>query len=121
MKVGKKVLLLVLVFVMAFSASAFAAETVKENERFAPSAPTLTVSGTTATCRGSIRYASAYIEADLELWQGSTLVASWHQTGTGRVTISETATIVHGITYTLTLSGTVNGVAFTPASITKTL
>lgn len=57
----------------------------------------------------------------MELWQGSTLIASWNKTGTGRVDFSETATIVNGLSYTLTVSGTVDGVAFTPRSVTKTL
>jgi len=54
------------------------------------------------------------------LKQGSTVIASWSDTGTGILTLSGTATVVSGITYTLTVSGTINGVPFAPASITKT-
>ena len=37
--------------------------------------------------------------------------------GTAKVTMSETATVTSGQTYTLTVSGTVNGNAFAPTSV----
>ena len=83
--------------------------------------PMLSAIGNTANCKCKITFSSQYIDATLELWQGSTLIASWHRTGNGRVDYSETATIVNGLNYTLTVSGTVDGVAFTSRSVTKTL
>ena len=121
MKTRKRILLLAMALVMLFSVCAFATENQLNGGRFSPSVPTLTVSGTTATCRATVRSSGATIVADLELWQGGVLIASWHQTGSSRVTFNETATIVHGMTYTLTLSGTVNGIEFVPQSVTKTL
>ena len=52
--------------------------------------------------------------------QGSTVIASWSDAANHEVTLSGTATVTSGVTYTLTVYGTIDGVAFTPASITKT-
>ena len=79
----------------------------------------LTFNGTTATCFGSVS-PSGSIEITLELWQGNTKLVSWSGSGTGYVQISETYTVSHNVTYTLKLNGTVNGVAFTEASVTET-
>ena len=117
----KKVLIIAVVLSIAlvFSAVSYADSSVTETRDAGK--PTLTVIGNTAKCRATVNYSGSYIEATLELWQGSTLIASWANTGTGSVTVSGNATIVHGLTYTLTVSGTAGGTAFAPQSITRTL
>lgn len=82
--------------------------------------PKMVVVGNTATCSVRITAAGKEIDATLELKQGSTVIASWSDTATGSLTLSGTVTVTSGVTYTLTVSGTIDGIAFTPASITKT-
>lgn len=82
-------------------------------------APNLSFSGTTANCSVTVK-GSGTINATLELWQGSTLIASWSESGTYRVSISGAASVSHGQTYTLTVSGTVGGVAIQATPVTKT-
>ena len=81
--------------------------------------PNLSFSGTTANCSATIR-GSGTIDATLELWHGSTLIASWSGTGTNRLTINGTASVSHGQTYTLTVTGTVGGVTINATPVTKT-
>ncbi len=120
MKKNIRIISIMLVIVTVFSICVFAASSESKDIR-SVSAPTMTVIGTTVKCSAVVSFAGQYIDATLELWQGSTLVTSWNKTGTSLVSFSETETIVHGLTYTLTISGTANGVAFPSRSITKTL
>ena len=82
--------------------------------------PKMTVVGNTATCSVTLSAPGKAIDATLELKQGSTVIASWSDNDIGLLTLSGTATVVSGITYTLTVYGTIDNVAFVPASITKT-
>lgn len=72
---------------------------------------TTVISGTTAYCY-------AYCEADLTtdkvvanvmLYQGSNVVASWSAQGTGSVTISESVPVKKGCEYTMSLTWSVAG------------
>ena len=120
MKKAKIIIPIVLVLVLLCSSIAFAATPLKSEPKSA-GMPTLFVVGNTAYCSAKITFSGQSIDATLELWQGNTLIASWSNTGTGSVTVSGNATIVRGLTYTLTVSGTANNVPFTPQPITKTL
>lgn len=82
--------------------------------------PILSFSGTTATCYVSITALGKPITATLELWQGSTRVASWSDSATSRLIISETKSATKGVTYTLKVSGTIDGEAFTGTPVTGT-
>ena len=115
-----RITLLVLTLLLAFGSVAFAAAPDTSGIN-AIVEPNMVVTGTTVKCTGQVKQIGASIDATLELWQGSTLIESWNKTGSTIVAFSETETIVHGLTYTLTLSGTINGVPFTPRSITRTL
>ena len=120
MRKSLKILSVVIALLLVFSVSAFADQSFSDETR-GTGVPTITVFGNTAKCKAVITFYGKYIEADLELWQGTTLVGSWSNSGTGSVTVSGNATIVHGLTYTLTVSGTADGLPFTPQSITRTL
>ena len=96
----KKFIIVGMLLVLLLSNTVYAAQTVQ---------PTLSFSGTTANCSVTIRAKGKAIDATLELWQGSTMVASWHKTGTSSVTISETYNCTSGVTYTLTVTGTIGG------------
>lgn len=104
---------LALTLLLLFSAPVFAATQANRVT------PNLSFSGTTANCSVTVK-GSGTINATLELWQGSTLVASWSGSGTNRVSISGSASVSHGQTYTLTVSGTVGGVAIQAVPVTKT-
>ena len=104
---------LALTLLLLFSAPVFAATQVNRVT------PNLSFSGTTANCSVTVK-GSGTIHATLELWRGSTLVASWSGSGTNRVSISGSASVSRGQTYTLTVSGTVGGVAIQATPVTKT-
>lgn len=84
--------------------------------------PTLSFSGTTATCAVSVigDKASDTIAVTAKLWKGSTCLKTWTKSGTGRVSISNTVTVTKGQTYKLTADATVNGVKQAQKSTTKT-
>ncbi len=109
-------LILVLVMVMILSISVIASATTNA-VRVTPS---LSFSGTTANCEAVIFQSGATISATMELKHGSTVIASWSDTGTTKLTMSETVTVTSGQTYTLRVSGTINGTAFIPAYVTTT-
>lgn len=100
---------------VALVTSAYAAEA-----RAIVATPSLSFSGTTATCKLSVVKPGAAIDATLELWSGNTLLASWSGTGTSRVIISKTKTVTRGQSYTLKAHGTVGGATLTVAPVTKT-
>ena len=83
-------------------------------------APILSFDGTTANCSVSITAIGKPITATLELWHGSTRVAQWSDSATSRLIIDEDCTVTKGQTYTLKVSGTINGVSFTGTPVTGT-
>lgn len=123
-KIKKRICILCFVLIIGFlfSVSASAAGIIEKDPiTRGVGTPRMTVNGSTVTCSSSITAGGSSIDATLVLSQGSTEIASWHKTGTGVVTFSETESIVRGLTYTLTLTGTIDGVPFPTRSITKTL
>ena len=113
----KRVLAAVLILVLAISmcTSAFAV-----SPRATTFSPTITFSGTTANCRVNIVEAGKYIDANLELWYGNTLVDSWPGSGTSVVRITGSCNVVSGRTYTLKVTGTVGGDTITASSVNAT-
>lgn len=79
----------------------------------------LTLNGSTATCKFKVTDPGKYINATMELWQGSTFITSWSASGYSIVNMSETYTITSGLTYTLKGYGTSGGVSFTAPDVTK--
>lgn len=77
---------------------------------------TLTFSGTTASCKAIIT-SSGQIDATMALKQGDTVIDSWSDSGRLTVCLEGECTVTKGVTYTLEVSGTANGVPF---SLTKT-
>lgn len=99
----KRIIALALVFMLVFSMAANAAvQEVKVT-------PTLSFSSTTATCKVTIYEPGADIEVTLTLYRGSTVVDSWTGSGVSYVSINETCKVTGGKTYTLKVSGTVDG------------
>ena len=116
----KMTLAIVLILLMLFSTTAFASSSVMQICRDA-GIPRLSGLGGVASCKATVSSPGNSIDATLELYQGTSLVNSWHKTGNGYVSFSETANYTSGLSYTLVISGTIDGVEFTPQSITKTL
>lgn len=107
--------LLLCILTLSLISTANAAEA-----RAAIAQPTLSFSGTTATCMFSITKIGSNINATMELWKGSTRIASWPATASSSLMISKTKTVTRGATYTLKAYGTIDGVSFTAPSITRT-
>lgn len=119
----KEVMVIVLVLVAVFGVFASivnAAYVSPDNAKAVITRPKMFIVGNTATCSASLKAPGQYIDATLELKQGSTVIASWSDADTGELILSGTATVTSGVTYTLTVYGTIDGVAFTPSSITRT-
>ena len=114
----KRVIPMILALVMLLAVAAQASGPVK-----APMArPTLTFSGTTANCAVKIRAdkTTDTISVTMKLWKGNSCLQTWNANGTGRVTVSKTATVTKGSAYKLTVDYTINGVKQTQKSVTNT-
>ena len=73
--------------------------------------PILTFSGTKAHCSVEVIAGSNdSVAVTLRLMHGSIQVASWSASGTRRVVVDETVSVVKGNTYTLVATATINGV-----------
>ena len=112
----KIALLLALIIVISMPISAQAA-----TPRARIISPAISYSGNTATCTARIIWTSTsnYLEATIKLWNGNSCIKTWDATGYGYILFSETATVVTGNTYTLTVDLSVDGVAQTTSSISK--
>jgi len=85
--------------------------------------PDLTFSGTTATCSLDVLAGNVTdsIIATVMLKRGNSIVKQWQNlTDTGDLYFSDTASVVHGYTYTLHVTLSINGVTYNVADITKT-
>ena len=93
------------------------------NESGASVFPGLSFSGTTATCslRVYAPHATDSIVASVTLKHGSSTVKQWtNLTANGILNFSDTASVVHGETYTLQITLEINNVSHTIPDITKT-
>lgn len=104
----KRVLPLFLVVVMLLSISAQAGIA-----RSPAVQPKLTLNGTSATCSvmAMADHATDEVSVVMKLWQGSTCLETWTDSGDGYVYMSESATVSTGSTYRLTVTVSINGVA----------
>ena len=85
--------------------------------------PSLSISGTTATCKLSVVSSSnTYpLEANVSLMRGNTTVESWYGiTANGYLSFSDTVNVSKGDTYTMKTTVKINGVSYSVADITKT-
>ncbi|WP_294853792.1 hypothetical protein [uncultured Oscillibacter sp.] len=86
------------------------------------SRPTLSFSGTTASCYVNCKGASTSdkVSETLTLYQGNTYVDAWSGSGTGSAFVSGQCAVKSGKSYTLTLSYSVNGTAKPSVSVSNT-
>ena len=114
----KQLLALSLVLVMLMGIAAQATGPIK-----APNAsPTLSFSGTTATCTAFVRgnKSTDNVAATVKLWTGGTCLKTWSASGKYSFKIKKNATVSKGKTYKLTVDYTVNGVKQPQKSVTRT-
>lgn len=103
-------------FLIAIPVSAQAAQ------RSTASIPNIAFSGTTATCTVSVNGDSANdsISLTAKLYQGNECIATWTDSGNGKLRFSRTKTVQSGKTYKLTADVTINGTALGTRSATGT-
>ena len=85
--------------------------------------PDLTFSGTTATCslRVYAEYSTDSIVASVTLKQGNSTVKQWtNLSDYGFLIFSDNANVSHGVTYTMHVTVSINGVSYPVSDITKT-
>lgn len=104
----KRIFPILLIFLMAFSSTAYAAST-----RAAAVVPRISFDGTTASCTVFIAADSPTddIEAIIKLWQGSKCIETWEKSSVGDLAFSAKATVSKGKTYQLTVDVTLAGKA----------
>ena len=112
------VLLSALAIVIAMGASVKAS-----SESYARIIPGLSFSGTTATCSLKVfaEHTTDSIVATVTLKHGSSTVKQWSNlTDDGILDFSDTASVLHGETYTMQVTLTINGSPYPVADVTKT-
>ena len=109
----KRITVLVLIVVLLLTTSAFA-ETKAVNNK-----PSISFNGTTANCNVSLYYPNKCIKAKLSLYRGATLIASWSKSGTSKVVINGSHSVISGKPYTVKVTGTAGGQTLNIASVTK--
>ena len=103
----KRLIPLLLVFVVLVCTTASAVE-----PRAAKAVPSLSFEGATANCTVSITDFGGEIKATLTLWNGNRVVDSWYGEGTSILRITGSCEVVKGVSYSLRVTGTIDGVPF---------
>lgn len=80
--------------------------------------PVLSYTGTTANCMVTITEAGKYVDATLTLKYGSIPIDSWQKAQMHGVSIYGTAHVTSGHSYTLEVSGTIDGIPFSSVPVT---
>lgn len=108
----KRLIPLLLVLVLMLSTVASAAE-----PRVAQAVPSLSFEGTTANCAVSVTDFGSEIKATLTLWKGNRVVDSWYGEGTSILRITGSCEVVKGVSYSLKVTGTIDGVPFEGSAV----
>ena len=119
MKRVKIVILVLQLLVLLFSASAFASNSNPSAEINSIGYPQYVLNGDELSFNATISEPGRIV-ATLVLSRGGVVLSTWIKTGYSFVKISGSYNVTSGNTYTLTLSGTVNGIEFNPTSVTVT-
>lgn len=110
-------LAVLMVFVLVAGITVQAAE-----PRAASSTLSLSFDGSTAVCTAYCKGGSTSdnVEATVTLYQGTTYVDSWSNSGKYAVSISEECHVTRGKSYTLKLNYSINGVEQPEKTVSKT-
>lgn len=84
--------------------------------------PNLTFDGTTAQCYASCKGGTSKdtVDATLTLYQGTTYLDSWSDSGKGNISVYGEYKVQKGKTYKLVLSYSINGVEKPSITVTNT-
>ena len=116
----KRVFTFVLVIALAMGATLCSSAAAEIEPRALQVHTSLTFSGTIANCEATVISGTDDLKVTMTLRDGNTIVAMWSDSGTGLVHLLAHRTVTKGKTYTLTVTGTRNGVAFEAHSVTRT-
>ena len=106
--------ILALLLVIAFSASAYAATMISKSRD-------LTFSGNSAIVYAYLSQSGAECELEVKLFRGGTKIGQWNDSGTGSASVSDSVSgCTSGQSYTLYVTGTVNGNSVYFSPITRT-
>ena len=113
---ARKFLAVLLVVLLAFPINAQAAA-----PRAITAAPTISYSGTTATCTATIVAGNSTdaIQATLTLYHGTSITTRWTASGQGYLITSRDVAVIRGWTYRLEVEYFVNGQRMTTATVEK--
>lgn len=113
----KGAILLVMALLLTMIVPAYAAQT-----RDTYVTPSISFSGSTATCKVNIRgeKATDVITATVTLLRDGSYVRSWNATAIGTLSFTETAAAVSGSSYRLVVAYSINGDTKPSHSITRT-
>lgn len=83
--------------------------------------PELKFEGNVAICKASVKAnnSTSYITATIKLWSKGMPIRTWKKSGKGLLYFKETAGVVPGGTYTLTIDAVVGGVKQPQKSTTR--
>lgn len=110
-KIRTIVLALVVILVLSLSVSAAMTGTYITKS--------LTFNGTTANCSATVKDIGKTINATMELWSSNMLWCVWMDSGLSRVDLDGSVIVPTGMTFTLKVYGTINGVPFEAAPIIR--
>ena len=79
----------------------------------------LSFSGTSANCSATVKDSGKTINATMELWSSNMLWCVWMDSGLSRVDLDGSVTVPTGMTFTLKVYGTINGVPFEAAPLER--
>ena len=84
--------------------------------------PSLSFDGTTAQCYASCKGGNSTdtVDATITLYQGSTYLDSWSDSGKGSLSVSGECKVQKGKTYKLVLTYAINGVEKPSVTVTNT-
>lgn len=104
----KRIFVLSIVLMLLISVTAQAVASPR-----AAGKPSLTISGTTASCSVRVSGGSANdsVSVVMKLWDGNECIHTWTGSGTMVVSLSKTATVTKGHSYTLTVDAVIAGVS----------
>ena len=85
-----------------------------------PVQPSLSFSGNRAYCSAYVSSSGQSIILTLKLYHNGTIVGMWTDSGTSYVSVSGDTPVGSGYSYTLEVSGWINGVAIDGGSVTAT-
>jgi len=101
-----KIISILLILALAFNLSVSAMAVEARADSISPS---LSFSGTNANCSVTISAIGKNINATLQLWQGSSLIATWPVSGTSYAANGGSVRATSGATYTLKVVGVIGG------------